>query len=113
MYVDENDNRTPRERIDDSFLRRMLTENERGRSMPRGTEKEKGQLPCNPDERPVIENYRLMDFPLGMVYAPYQQWRNVYNEETALARGTLFGELDKPWEVPAPTVGKGGCHCGQ
>ena len=24
MYIDENDNRTPRERVDDSFLRRML-----------------------------------------------------------------------------------------
>ena len=37
MYIEENDNRTPRERIDDSFLRRMLAENEQSRTAaPRG-----------------------------------------------------------------------------
>ena len=113
MYIEENDNRTPRERIDDSFLRRMLAENEQGRSVTQG-EREltgQGELSCNPD-RPTTDNYRLMNFPLGMVYAPYQQWRNAYDEEMALTRGTLFRELDMPWEVPAPIMpGNGGRCC--
>lgn len=109
MYIDENDNRTPRERIDDSFLRRMLGENRPESVLPQERERvtERGSLPCNPD----ANNRRLMNFPLGMVYSPYQEWRNIYDTETALRQGTLFRELDMPWEVPAPTVGKGGRCC--
>ena len=110
MYIDENDNRTPRERIDDSFLRRMLGENEHNRT-PNGMTGQ-GQLSCNPDS-PTVHDRRLMNFPLGMMYSPYQEWRHIYDTETALSRGTLFHELDMPWEVPAPTIGKGGCCCGQ
>ena len=107
MYIDENDNRTPRERIDDSFLRRMLSEGALGRE--NGQSGAAKQLPCNPDGGRV--NGRLLvGFPLGMVYAPYQEWKKVYDVETAFSRGTLFPELDKPWEVPAPT-GKGGRCC--
>ena len=34
---------------------------------------------------------------LAMVYAPIQAWRNAYDPQTALARGTLFRELDMPF----------------
>ena len=36
---------------------------------------------------------------LSMVYSPFQVWQNLYDEETGLARGTIFKELDKPWCV--------------
>lgn len=110
MYIDENDNRTPRERVDDSILRRML--NGEGVEPPRcgsGCARESvgGGLPCNPGA--AAESRRLMNFPLGMVYSPIQEWRDAYDVHTALERGTLFRELDKPWEVAAPSGGKGGC----
>lgn len=39
------------------------------------------------------------DMPaLAMVYAPIQKWRGLYDAESALTRGTLFSELDKPLE---------------
>ncbi len=37
------------------------------------------------------------DWPLASVYAPLQEWRDAYDEEQALSRGTLFRELDKPF----------------
>jgi len=37
-------------------------------------------------------------FPLAMCYVPWQRFRNLYdNEFTALAKGTLFKELDLEW----------------
>ena len=33
---------------------------------------------------------------LAMVYSPVQVWRDIYDPECALERGTLFAELDKP-----------------
>ncbi len=34
---------------------------------------------------------------LAMAYVPWQEWNEAYDEETALQRGTLFPELDKPF----------------
>ncbi len=39
----------------------------------------------------------IANYPLASVYAPIQQWRDAYDEEMALSRGTLFRELDKPF----------------
>ena len=39
---------------------------------------------------------------LAMVYSPYQSWRMLLSPEDALAHGTLFEELYKPF--------RGGCH---
>ena len=36
--------------------------------------------------------------PLAMAYVPFQEWGEVYDEENAFARGTLFPELDFPFE---------------
>ena len=37
-------------------------------------------------------------FPLAMCYVPWQCFRNLYeNDFTALAKGTLFKELDLDW----------------
>ncbi len=112
MYIDENDNRTPRERVDDTILRRMLTAEKEERRDSRGALRNEGRgnLPCNPDAV-ASDHYRLMNFPLGMVYSPIQQWRDAYEPDVALRRGTLFRELDMPWEVPGPSGSKGGCGC--
>lgn len=34
---------------------------------------------------------------LAMVYPPIQQFRLLYDSSTALSRGTIFRELDKPF----------------
>lgn len=37
--------------------------------------------------------------PLAMAYVPWQYWNNTYELEVGFKRGTIFPELDKPWEV--------------
>ena len=34
---------------------------------------------------------------LAMAYVPWQEWGDLYDEELALQRGTLFADLDKPF----------------
>ena len=107
MYIDENDNRTPRERVDDSVLRRMLGSAGGMLPTPSVGGPASGELSCNPDGG---QGGRLSKYSLGMVYFPVQTWRDAYDVDAALVRGTLFRELDMPWEVAAPS-GKGGCRC--
>lgn len=45
---------------------------------------------CGPD------SWGLCEYPLAMVYNPCQVFRGLYDPDTALRRGTLFGELDLP-----------------
>ena len=40
----------------------------------------------------------LHEHPLAMVYSPYQHFRDTYTPDVALGRGTLFAELDLPFE---------------
>lgn len=47
--------------------------------------------------------------PLAMAYVRNQSWRRIYKPDVALARGTLFNELDKPFTG----VGIGGRSCGK
>ena len=46
----------------------------------------------------------LDELPLTMAYVPMQKFGNVYESDNALAKGTLFPDLDKPFE------GKGACR---
>lgn len=48
-----------------------------------------------------------MNYRLASVYAPYQEWQNIYNGEKALENGTIFAELDKPFY--GYKCNKGGC----
>ena len=48
-------------------------------------------------------SWGLDGYPLAMVYSTIQKWRNIYDIETALVRGTIFEELDLPF------LGKEGC----
>lgn len=36
--------------------------------------------------------------PLAMAYVPFQQWGEVYSEDEAFDNGTLFPELNFPFE---------------
>ncbi|MCQ2470216.1 MAG: spore coat associated protein CotJA [Ruminococcus sp.] len=36
--------------------------------------------------------------PLAMAYVPFQEWGDVYDEDSAFERGTLFPVLDFPFE---------------
>ncbi len=40
----------------------------------------------------------LQGKPLAMVYSPCQLWQKAYSPDKALERGTLFEELDLPFE---------------
>jgi hypothetical protein len=42
-----------------------------------------------------VLNYNLLALAMGFV--PDQVWQNVYNCDVALARGTIFADLDKPF----------------
>ena len=50
-----------------------------------------------------MKDYRFLEdprlFPLAMAYVPWQHMENVYeNLEEALCVGTLFPELNKPFQ---------------
>ena len=49
----------------------------------------------------------LHSYPLAMVYSPLQEFRDIYSPDVALGRGTLFSELDLPFE--GYKGNKGGC----
>lgn len=40
----------------------------------------------------------LHSYPLAMAYSPLQEFREVYSPDVALERGTIFPELDLPFE---------------
>ena len=46
-----------------------------------------------------IENGKHEECPLAMVYAVKQQFRNINDPATGLARGTIFAELDLPFKA--------------
>ena len=56
-----------------------------------------------------VRSWGLSGYPLAMVYAPMQDFTEIYDLETALDRGTVFSQLDLPFM--GMTVTKGGkCH---
>ncbi len=95
MYM-EDDTMTPRDRISDDMLRRMLEgDGEPSPMMPHAHNK-------------MRKSWGLVDYPLASVYAPLQEFRGLYDRETALHKGTIFSELDLPFM--GETVMKGGKH---
>ena len=61
-------------------------------SLPRG-EAESDRESCAP-----VGGWGLHSYPLAMAYAPLQEFSEVYSPDVALERGTLFPELDLPFE---------------
>lgn len=79
------------------------------RRTSRGQTRGPVQVPASCPETPcpVCRDDRydeLSDMPLAMAYVPWQAWRNLYDAEKGLHRGTIFEELDKPFR------GIGGCQ---
>lgn len=56
-----------------------------------------------------VNDERMRGFPLAMAYVPWQEWEELYDEDTALTAGTLFRALDLPWYQTA--CGKGNDAC--
>ena len=54
------------------------------------------------DQEPIMPEMPVeSSFPahvsLAMAYVPYQRFENLYDEDKALERGTLFKDLDLPF----------------
>lgn len=45
----------------------------------------------------VDKTYMPIDASLAMSYVPWQAWCDLYDEKTALERGTIFPSLDLPF----------------
>ena len=55
--------------------------------------------PCDREETSANTDRRdsLSELPIAMAYVPWQEWRDIYNPDRALSRGTIFEELDLPF----------------
>ena len=103
---------SPRDRVNDDMLRRLLTEEESGCRCASGPELREAQLNPHDGCHRVSSGEAL-----AMVYSPCQSWCGIYDPETALRRGTLFKALDKPfeatWRSDRCGAARGGCGCGK
>ncbi len=107
MY-NENEYIAPRGRLDDNALSKSA-EREQGAPW------ENSRINCRGEEiapkDPRRSTFGLEGYPLASVYSPIQHFRNLYEPDEALMRGTLFTELDLPF-VCGEINGGGGC-CGK
>ena len=85
----ENDFKTPRDRVTEALMRRAMT-NDPQRVPPSAVRS---------------NSWGLDGYPLASVYAPLQVWRELYDNETGLSRGTIFKELDLPFLCGEKTGG--------
>ena len=121
MYT-EDDTMTPRERISEDMLRRMLDGDYRNNGNNGGNAWERREnSSCNNHANSSCNNYAnsscnnhanggswaLRGYPLASVFAPYQEFRGLYDRETALKQGTVFLELDLPF-MGASIANRGG-----
>ena len=98
MYFSQNRKAAER-RAGDEYLRRMVGAGHPAKeeSMPTA-----GSSPASsaaPEGTPSTPNSsEIRTASLAMVYCPKQAFRNLYEPDVALSRGTLFAELDLPFE---------------
>ena len=100
MYT-EDDTMTPRDRISEDMLRRMLNGEYQNNAW------EQKDMSFQSEKYPRCETWGLKGYPLASVYAPLQEYRGLFDKETALLKGTLFSELDLPF-MGASIANKGG-----
>lgn len=95
----ENDFTVRRDGADEDYLRRMLDG-----GCAQGDDAVGESVPNR-------KTWGLRDYPLAMVYSPIQEWRELYDNETGLTRGTIFKELDLPflatWGDESPSCQRG------
>ena len=105
MYDYQGHDGDVREVRDGELLDRLLGDTPHG---ARGTNIGMGSS-CRyePTVKCPDSKYGLDGYPLAMVYAPVQEWTQLYCESEGLKRGTIFKQLDLPLEVTRKD-GKGG-----
>lgn len=69
------------------------------RSMPTRNVVPRDTCPCGTHSYDTFAS-----MPIAMAYVPWQVWQDIYDADKALCRGTIFQELDKPFQ------GMGGCR---
>lgn len=106
-----NENYTPRERVNADLLARLLQENEPQTAVPAQarpqnavcTRRSTGTIPCPAPlrcpETDKRENCPARGRSLAMVYSPVQEFTELYDAEQGLCRGTIFRQLDLPLTV--------------
>ena len=87
---------SPRERINLSLARRVAE------GCPAHVHFEDDSLPTAAREKSMggvapSNTWGLQNYPLASVYSPIQHWRELYDEDTAIQKGTIFKELDLPF----------------
>ncbi len=103
IFMDyRNDNRTPRDRIDDEFFRRMLRDEEdeslrRGTRMGRQNDYRASRRDPAPSGCTAPCRDSLSGYPLGMVYSPAQSFTDLIELPRAHNVGTIFAQLDLPF----------------
>lgn len=91
MYM-EDDTMTPRDRISDDMLRRMLDyDSSDNQTSPLR------DAPSTQHRNTERRTWGLANYPLASVYAPLQDFRKIYDRDTALRKGTIFSEMDLPF----------------
>ena len=50
---------------------------------------------CSNENIPDMEPVDRMEVSMG--YVPWQTWGEIYDDDVALKKGTIFVDLDKPW----------------
>lgn len=94
------DGMMPRRRCDGS-LRDLAAEDAQNLGARRLGDNQRNSMdvPCPSDcAMGRCGGWGLENHPLAMVYSPCQAWRDAYPPDVALSRGTLFSELDLPFE---------------
>ena len=123
MNINNNQDTTPYDRMDDALLRQLLgtdrtpdapqKDDDRAQGYPM-PQPERGELNCrgerilreedsipamavqgNTDKRHYA--FGVQGGHLATLYIPVQEFEDLYDEETALRQGTLFRGLDLPF----------------
>ncbi len=112
MY-NENGFITTRDRINEELAQRDITGSQ---SLPHSNSRincrgEESAQRMTAPQAAQRGTWGLENHPLASVYSPIQHWRELYEPDEALERGTLFKELDLPFLCGDTNAG-GGC-CGK
>jgi hypothetical protein len=110
LILNLNQDLTPQERVDDELLRHLLGAPglsaergncgccEHGGDIPAAvTVGASCPMPAQPHTDTAHDGFGIYGGILAALYMPLQQYDDLYDEETALRRGTLFRALDLPF----------------
>lgn len=91
----------------EALLRRMIEG--QGNSCPTCESSENRPNGCN-GNRDCNGGWGLTGYPLASVFAPLQEFEDIYDLATALNRGTVFSKLDLPFEGDRRITKGGSCR---